>query len=176
VPALAGASSWRSSATSERLTVARVLGAKGLAGGLRVEVLTDWPDRLAAGSRVWLDGEQDAREIESAEWGGRHPVIQLEGIADREAAAALAGRFLEAMPRALPADTYYWHQLVGLRVRDAAGKELGTLTEVFRAGGAEVYRIEGEEGEVLVPALRSVVREIDLGAGTMAVDYRPEEV
>ena len=51
---MAGTSSWRSSATTERLAVARVLGAKGLAGSLRIEPLTDHPERLAAGESVWV--------------------------------------------------------------------------------------------------------------------------
>jgi 16S rRNA processing protein RimM len=50
------------------------------------------------------------------------------------------------------------------------------LVEVFRAGENEVYRIEGPDGELLIPALREVVRSIDLSAGRMVVRYDAEEV
>ncbi len=103
-------------------------------------------------------------------------IIGLEGVNSREAAQALVGRYLEVEAKPLPEGTYYWHQIVGLAVTDVAGSQLGSVVEVFRAGENEVYRIEGPGGELLVPALRSVVRSIDLGAGRMVVDYQPEEV
>ncbi len=102
-------------------------------------------------------------------------MLRLSGIDTREAAEELRGRYLEVPPRALPEGTYFWHQLEGLRVLDLHGRDLGRVAEVFRAGENEVYRIEGER-ELLVPALRSVVREIDLAAGTIVVDYRVEDV
>lgn len=153
-----------------------MLGAKGLAGSVRIEALTDRPERLAAGESVWLEDEADPRAILEAAWGGRVPVLRLEGISNREAAERLAGRYLEAPAEALPADTYYWHQLIGLAAVDEAGSELGEVVEVFRAGENEVYRIEGPGGELLIPALRDVVRSIDLAARRMVVRYESEEV
>lgn len=173
---MAGMSSWRSSATTERLAVARVLGAKGLAGALRIESLTDHPERLDVGESVWIEEEADPRQILEASWGGRVPVLRLEGISDRSAAEGFIGRYLEAPATQLPPDTYYWHQLIGISVADEAGEELGRVVEVFRAGENEVYRIEGTGGELLVPALRDVVRSIDLDAGRMVVRYEAEEV
>ncbi len=173
---MAGTLSWRSSATTERLALARVLGAKGLTGAVRIESLTDHPERLAVGQSIWMDGEPQPRQIVESGWGGRVPVLRLEGISDRTAAEGLAGRYLEAPAAPLPQGTYYWHQLIGLTVTDEAGAELGAVAEVFRAGENEVYRIEGSKGELLVPALRQVVRSIDLEAGRMVVHYEAEEV
>jgi 16S rRNA processing protein RimM len=158
------------------VAVARVLGAKGLAGAVRIESLTDHPERLTAGEPLWLEGEAEPRRILESAWGGRVPVLRLEGVSDRAAAERLAGRFLEAPPTPLSPGAFYWHQLVGLSVADEAGAELGELVEVFRAGENEVYRIEGPAGELLVPALRDVVRSIDLGARRMVVRYETEEV
>ena len=171
-----GTSSWRSSATTERLAVARVIGAKGLAGSFRIEALTDHPERLAAGESVWIEDEADPRAILESGWGGRVPFLRLDGISDRTAAEQLVGRYLEAPADDLPADTYYWHQLIGLAAVDEAGAELGHVVEIFRAGENEVYRIEGPDGELLVPALRDVVRSIDLQAQRMVIRYEAEEV
>jgi len=161
--------------TDRRLAVAHVLAAKGLRGGLRVEVLTDVPERLVAGASVYLDDVPT--RIVAAETGGRATVLYLDGVTSRESAEALVGRFLEADVPALPDDAYYWHDLIGLRVENDRGAAVGELVEIFRAGGNEVYRIVGPAGERLVPALRSVVLAIDLEAGRMVVtDDDAEEV
>jgi len=153
-----------------------VLGAKGLAGAVRIESLTDHPERLGVGESVWVEDEAEPRRVLESAWGGRVPVIRVEGVPDRAAAERLAGRYLEATPTPLAPDAYYWHQLIGLMASDEGGAELGTVVEVFRAGENEVYRIEGPGGELLVPALRDVVRSIDLAARRMVVRYETEEV
>lgn len=153
-----------------------MLGAKGLAGAFRVEPLTDVAERLAEGALLFIEGEDERRRVTAHEGGGKVPVLALEGIADRDAAEALAGRYLEVDVEALPEGTWYWHQIIGLRVSDEAGTPMGTVVEVFRAGENEVYRIEGPQGELLIPALRDVVRAVDVGAGTMTVRWEPEEV
>ena len=153
-----------------------MLGAKGLAGAFRVEPLTDVPERLAEGALLYVEGEEQRRRITAYQGGGRVPAITLEGIADRDAAEALAGRYLEVEPEPLPEGEWYWHQIVGLEVSDEEGQAMGSVVEVFRAGENEVYRIEGPQGELLIPALRDVVRAIDLEAGRMTVRWEPEEV
>lgn len=164
-------SSSRSSPTpsDRRLAVARILGAKGLAGAVRVDLLTDWPERLVAGVELWVEGSPAPTRVLRVETGGRTAVLHLDGVATREAAEALAGRYLEIPARTLPDETYYWDDLVGLRVEEPDGTAVGELVEVFRAGEAEVYRVVGDAGERLVPALRSAVLRIDLEENLMVV-------
>jgi len=151
------------------VAIARVLGAKGLKGGIRVETLTDLPDRIAPGVDVWLEDATDPLRIERVESGGRLTVVYLEGIRTREAAEALANRYLEAPARTLAPGEYYWDDLVGLRVQEPNGAEVGELVEIFRAGANEVYRVVGPAGERLVPALRRSVLRIDLEAKLMVI-------
>src|ERR687891_514567 len=83
-------SSWRSSPTkTERLAIARILGAKGLEGAFRVELLTDWPERLDAGGEVYLEGEADPRRIVDVEWGGRVPPNGLDEVPGPEVGGEL---------------------------------------------------------------------------------------
>ena len=164
-------SSSRSSPTpsSRRLAIARVLSVKGLKGGVRIEVLTDWPERLEPGAELWPEGEAEPVRIARMEMGGRVPVLHLHGVDSREAAEPLVGRYLEAPAHDLEEGAYYWGDLIGLRVETADGAQVGELVEIFRAGGNEVYRVVGDGGEHLVPALRSAVRRIDVEAGVMVI-------
>jgi 16S rRNA processing protein RimM len=107
--------------------------------------------------------------IAAVELGGRVPVFYLEGVDSRDAAGALAGSYLEGPAPDLAAGSYFWDDLVGLRVEGPQGELVGELVEVFRAGGNEVYRVMGPEGERLVPALRSAISRIDLAAGVMVL-------
>src|SRR5262245_51937734 len=128
---MAGTWSWRSSPTSDRLAAARILGPKGLSGAMRLEVLTDREDRLIVGAELFIDGEHAPRRVADLERGGRVPVIRLDGVETRGQAEALTGRYLEVEAEPLPPGHYYWHQLVGLRVVDDDGHELGRVVEVF---------------------------------------------
>ena len=144
---------------------------------MRLEVLTDRTDRLIVGASLFIEGEEAPRTIHEVELGGRVPVVRLEGVDRREVAEALTGRYLEVDAEPLPPGHYYWHELVGLRVVDEAGHDLGRLVEVFRAGENEVYRVEADgQPELLLPAIRDVIREIDLESSTMTVRYQVEEV
>ena len=61
---------------------------------------------------------------------------------------------------------------MGLVGRDDAGRELGKIVDVMQPGGNDVYVFQGPLGEVLVPALKSVVKKVDLEAGVMLLDAR----
>lgn len=71
----------------------------------------------------------------------------------------------------LPPGHHYWHDLVGVPVRDEAGRFLGRIVDVYRAGGAEVFSVGGGPGGGLeIPAVRDVVRRLDPGGDGVVVD------
>lgn len=157
--------------------MARVASAKGLRGAMKIEVLTDDPQRFAPGASLLVEGESAPREVSAVEGGSRPRAISLAGIESRDAAERLVGRYLEADARPLPADTWYWHQLEGLLAIDTRGATIGRLAEVLRAGGAEVYRVEREAADdLLVPALRRLVLEVDPEAGRVVLSDAALEV
>jgi 16S rRNA processing protein RimM len=150
------------------VAVARIVGAKGLRGAVKIEMLTDDPGRFAIGSELQIEGEAAPRRVTAVEGTPRPRAIGLAGIEGRDAAEALIGRYLETDAPDLPEGSWYWHQLEGLEVTDEVGTVIGRLAEVFRAGEAEVYRVEREDAEdLLVPALRRLVLSVDLAAGRM---------
>jgi 16S rRNA processing protein RimM len=144
-------------------------------GEVKVEPLSDFPQRFEAGSRLWLDGV--AFDVERGRVQGRIVVIKLQGIDTREQAEALRGKTLmapEAIPIAEP-DVYYLHDIIGARVEDASGQALGELAEVLSTGSNDVYVVRGPRGELLLPALDDVVLEVDVKARKIRVDV-PEGI
>ena len=99
--------------------------------------------------------------------------MNVEGVTDRDRAEKLRGTLLyidRAHAVQLDADTTFLCDLYGLRGQVNDGRDLGALTDVMQPGGNDVYVFKGPLGEVLVPALKSVVLSVDLEAGVMLLD------
>jgi 16S rRNA processing protein RimM len=158
------------------LRIGRVLKAHGVKGAVRVELLTDFPDRFAPGREVAVAGRR-LRVARSEGTDGSLLVI-FEGIDDRNRAEQLVGAYCTlplADARALPADQYYHFQLVGLTVVDAHhARELGQVAEVLTYPANDVLRVTSRDREILIPMIRSVVRSSAPAEGTITVDL-PEE-
>ncbi|MCC7103753.1 MAG: 16S rRNA processing protein RimM [Chloroflexi bacterium] len=158
------------------IPVARVVRPHGLRGEVVCDLLTDFPERFARTTELHLRGQREPLTVEASRLEGDRVVLKLAGVASRELADALRGAELsvtEEMLVELPPGSYYWHQLVGLRVETEEGRPLGRLTEVLRTGANDVYVVRGEHGELLLPAIAEVVRGVDLGSGLMRVRLLP---
>jgi 16S rRNA processing protein RimM len=151
--------------------------AVGLAGEVEVQQLGDNPRRFEPGSVMRAAGGEV--RVERVHPAGRSALrLKLVGIDGRDAAERLRGKYLEVAAgelAELPEGEYYEWQLIGLQVLDPRGRRLGRLEEVLEYPANDVYRVEGQQGELLVPAIREVVSEIDLEAGRMVVDLPAEE-
>jgi 16S rRNA processing protein RimM len=144
----------------------------GIRGELRIELLTDSPERFVAGNTVWIDGS--LRKLRSARpHRATMAVIELEGTETRNDAEALRGALLE-VPEGeladLDEDEYYRFEIVGLDVFDAEGRALGKVERIIETGANDVYAVVNDDGELLVPAIDSVVREVDLEGGRIVVE------
>ena len=151
--------------------------AVGLAGEVEVEPLGDSPGRFAPGS-VLRAGTMRVEVERSHEAGGMLLRLKLAGVDDRDAAEKLRGRYLEIGPGELPdlpEGAFYEWQLVGLQVYDVAGRKVGHLEEILEYPANDVYVVVGQGGQTLVPAIREVVRKVDLQAGRMDIDMPVEE-
>jgi 16S rRNA processing protein RimM len=164
-------------ASSDRLVVALVRGVHGLRGAVRVEILTDRPEeRYAVGSVLHREGSNDPLTIvwSSAVSDGPGWRVQFAEVHDRSAAEDLKGAYLEidAGPDAtLPRGAYFWHEVVGTTVTSTDGTVLGTIQDVYRSGGAEIYTVAGGDyGEFDVPAVRDFIRIFAPRRGEIVVD------
>ena len=103
-------------------------------------------------------------------------ILKLDGINDRGEVEALRGELLETPDAEVLRDddeSYFVHELIGLRVVTAEGREIGTLSEVMQPGSNDVYVVKSPHGEVLVPAIGEVVREISLASGRIVITPLP---
>jgi 16S rRNA processing protein RimM len=103
-------------------------------------------------------------------------VLSLEGVEDRDAADALRGWLVQVPEQEawkLPKGQYYWHQIVGLDVVTTDGRKLGTVAEILETGANDVYIIKREDGELLLPAIKDVVKKISPERGEMVVELLP---
>lgn len=151
--------------------------AVGLAGDVEVEQLGGNPERFAPGSNLRV-GSRQLEVARAQDAGGMLLRVKLVGVDDRDAADKLRGRYLEVdagdLPD-LPEGAFYEWQLIGLQVYDATGRKLGRLEEVLEYPANDVYVVVSEGRETMVPAIRDVVRKVDIAGGRMDVDLPPED-
>lgn len=149
-------------------------GARGVRGELNVDRLTDAPDRFRRGATLHAAGA--VRSVRHARLHRGVLLLELEGIDTKEQAEALRGALLEvpeAELAALPEGSYYRFQIVGLAVVDLAGQALGRVEEILETGANDVYVVRSDEGELLVPAIDSVIKQVDVAGGRVVVELLP---
>jgi 16S rRNA processing protein RimM len=167
-----------SAGARELVAVGRIVRPQGRRGEVRVEPLTDSPERLCELSECWLvppaGGERYA--VEAVWFQGRVPVLKLGGIASMTDAQAQVGR-LVTIPRAavrrLPPDRYYAFDLVGCGVETPEGASLGTVTEILAGPEHDYWSVRQDGRTWLLPAVAAIVLRVDLAARRVVV--RPPE-
>ena len=152
------------------MAIARVLGAHGIHGDLKIEPLA--PEAyFGKGTPVVIAGNEYRIRRHSA--GGRTAILTVSGVRDRETARGLRDHFVQIAEDRLPPlpdGEYYRFQLIGLAVATTDGRDLGTLDDVLATGATDVYIVRGPLGEVLIPATDEVIKTIDLNDRTMKIE------
>ncbi len=162
---------------TDRLIVGKITRPHGLKGQVEVMAMTDNENRFVAGNRFQLDPPiNPAGEIEIISVGKKKNrlLILFSGYTDREAAERLSGRELligEEEARK-PAGTYWRHEIIGCRVRTADGRELGQVIEIVNAGETDVYIVGGRR-EYRIPAIKDVVKSVDVSEKLILIDPLP---
>lgn len=148
------------------VAIGRIRKSHGVRGEMRMELLTDFPERLVAGRMIYLGEEHRPATIDSARLVDRGALIHIEGIDSPEEAGLFRNCLVysqaEQLP-SLPEGEYYHHQVLGLQVVDSGGKLLGILKEILETGANDVYVIKSEEGaELLLPVIPDVILSVNL--------------
>ena len=160
---------------SPYLVLGRAVKAWGLKGEVKVQPSADSIAIVAGSATVYLRGAGgDLAEyvVERVRPVGSAWILQFQGVGTIEQAERLVDREL-LIPRSaappLPEGTYYHADLIGLKVVTEEGRELGRIADIMETGANDVYVVHGEGSEWLLPAIREVVRRIDLAGEIMVV-------
>lgn len=123
-------------------------------------------------------GERLTRTLAEGHPQGDRLVARLDGIEDRDAAAALTGAVIEVQRSQLPAPgrrQHYQADLIGLAVRNLEGTELGTVAQFVDAPTGPVMVVKAADGrEHWVLATREYLRKVEMEAGLILVDWPVE--
>jgi 16S rRNA processing protein RimM len=168
--------------TGNKISIGEIIGHHGIKGELKLKLLTDFPERFRPDSEfelAWKDGERETRSvvIESVRPHKSHLLLKLRNVNTREEAAPFVGALFqvdenEVFP--LPPGSYYQFQIIGLEVFSLEGESLGRLKEILTMPMHDIYVVKGEK-EYLVPALKRVVKKVDVDAGKIWIDMETLE-
>ncbi len=155
----------------------RVAAAHGIRGWVKIQPFTEYLDSLLDYDIWWMGQEHGPwREVEvqQCDVHGKVLVAQLQGCPDRNAAERLKGQLI-AVPRSeLPEqdeDEYYWTDLIGMSVVNGAGERLGAVEKLLETGANDVLCVRGDGGEILIPFVAAVVKDVDAEGKTIHVDW-----
>jgi 16S rRNA processing protein RimM len=161
-------------AADDWVAVGLVVGGFGVRGELKVESLTDVPDRFNRLTTIYVGDAHVPHRVAGARSHKQLILLTLDGVHDLTAAERLRGQRLwiplaEIAP--LPTDSYYIHDLIGLRVQHVNGTPLGRVADVIAgsAGDLLLVRETPGGGDVLLPAVKEFIKSVDLAAGRVVV-------
>lgn len=146
------------------LAVGKVLRPHGVRGELLLEVQTHSPTHLAEVDAVYLGEAHAPHALLASRMHRKQLLIKIEGCSDRTQAELLRGMLVSvAVKDAAPLKPgeYYHHQIIGLSVISDEDEPLGTVVEIVETGANDVYVVSGPQGELLLPAIKSVVLKIE---------------
>jgi len=165
------------------LQVGEIIKPHGVHGEVGVKSLTERPDlRFRPGEKLWLGPDADNLEpvtLSSVRIYKQGYLVLFESVTDRNAVEGMRRwkLFIPAEQAAEPEEgRFYHHQLIGLSVLDESGGVIGRVSMVIENPGQDLLevRLSSQSGkQVLLPLVEEIVREINLGAGTLTV-HLPE--
>ncbi|UCD80342.1 MAG: 16S rRNA processing protein RimM [Desulfobacterales bacterium] len=156
--------------------IGEIIGTHGIKGAHKIRSYAESTEVFEPGRSILVresSGRETHREINWVNPHKRTPLLSFKGIDDRNQAQLLAGAALFIPKAELPQlenGSFYWIDLIGMEVYTTADEYLGRLESIIETGSNDVYVVQDKKKEVLIPALESVVVDIDLEQKRMRVD------
>jgi 16S rRNA processing protein RimM len=161
------------------LTVGEIVAPFGRVGEVKVRLETDFPDRFARLKQVclrWPSGNARLVEVEGARLHKGQILLKLRGIESIDDAETLRNTLVQVQPDEavkLPANEFYIHDLVGCEVVMPDGRLLGELASILSGPANDVYVVGHGKSEILLPAIRDVVLDVDIARKRIVVQPTP---
>ena len=159
------------------ITIGQIINTHGVKGEVKVKVFSDSLERFEGMKEIFAvvsEGAQDRRRltISGLRYQKDMVLMTFHEVQDLSEAERLKTCFLQTPERELPVlpkGRYYIYQLEGLAVWENQ-RCYGTLTEVLQPGSNDVYVVRDGKRELLIPALKTVIKKVDLEQGRMEVE------
>lgn len=156
------------------LQVGAITSTHGLQGEVKVFPTTDDPKRYSRLKKVWLDSGKELipLEVERVKYFKQFVIVKFRGLNHIEDIEKFVKKNLYVtrdQAVKLKKNEYFIADLIGLQVEDEEENELGTLTDVLATGANDVYVVEQNGKEVLIPAIRQCILDVDLEKKRMKV-------
>lgn len=157
------------------ITIGKAVKPFGVKGEVKIESLTDMPDRFKGLRRVVLvspRGEELSCGVDGVRYAGETVLLRFAGYDTPEKARALNGWFIkvpreEAAP--LPEGSYYWFEVIGMEVVSEGGETLGTVSDILETGSNDVYVVKQGRKELYLPATKEIIRQVDRTARRITI-------
>ena len=160
------------------IVIGKIGAPQGVRGEVRVTPLTDFPERFRELKTALLD-DGTSLPIESVRYHQQFVLLKFHGMDNRNDIEHLRGKLIKVERKdlvQLPAGHYYIFDIVGLEVYTEEKEYLGKVTDVLETGSNDVYIVEQKDKQpLLIPALKSVVLQIDIPSGKMIVKLQEWE-
>jgi 16S rRNA processing protein RimM len=161
--------------TTEWATIGKIVAPFGIRGDLKVYSLSDVPNRFASLKGVYLGPNYIYHTIQNVRpYKGEMILLKFSDINDATTAETLRKYdiFIPLDQLAqLPPDSYYQHDILGLHVATLAGRDVGTIVDIIETGSNDVYVVESpQKRQFLIPAIKEVIKQIDLIRQMMYID------
>lgn len=157
----------------------------GIKGDVKIVPFSGEPERFHDYPELILvDGQERLSEyaVSKCRTQGRFAVVSLKGVITRNQSEALTGRQVWVAESYLPdldESEFYWRDAMGKDVTTLDGQHIGTLVNIFDAGGRDMMVVQTEDGEVLIPGQSEFVVEVnesgivvDLPPGLLEVNVK----
>lgn len=158
-----------------QVELGRVIGAYGIKGWIRLYSYASPPEKILS-YRRWNLGGREWNVVEGRAHSGA-VVASLEGLTDRDAAAALNEQVVSVPRSALPKPKrgeFYWADVIGSVVVSTAGVALGTLASVTSNGAQDVMVVRGDRERLIPFVVGPIVQGVDAAAKRIVVEWEPE--
>ncbi len=152
------------------IPIGKIVGAFGIDGRMKIESLTDFPERFDLGKKIYIKG--DEHKIKWVAWHKTQARVKLDGFTRPEDVEALVGTLVQVPADDRPdldEDEFYTQDLIGMKVISVDGEDLGELDEVLSLPAHDVLIV----GEVMIPAIEEFVQVVDFDEGIITVKLIP---
>ena len=157
------------------LKVGVITTTHGVRGEVKVYPTTDDPRRFRRLKEVFLDTGKEKMnlEIEGVKFFKQFVILKFKGLDNINDIEKYRQKSLYVTRKnavRLQRDEYFIADLIGLKVQDEDGKELGTVKDVIETGANDVYEVEMADGKsLLLPAIKQCILNVDVENGMMQV-------